>query len=626
MGVSLFARFASPEYRDRHLFTARLRLAIFIGFWILYLYFFWGVLVQMRLITGIVGSSFFLTAVAYFSIIRDRMVFFSILLEIFADLLSITAILHIAGGPYSDFFTVYLFYIFAAGIFYDYLHALFVALACGLVYGGYLLLCQAGVIVPLVLEWGEQIPIDTHSPIYHFFFWAVFALLVVYAVKVSSFFNQKRERQLEGRNKELSALARMSSTIRTTISLDKVLEEILDGLQSGLDMELYLLVLFDWEKKNARLLAPKGHPLVAKVRALVGEKKLGEFTFPLQNEANPALQAILKSQIFYRKNLEELVIGLEPPIDKNLMSQIQQAIGFKRLVGMPLVAERELMGALLGFTGSTYIDEQSVKTLEAFANQAALILEAALLIQKLRKANQDLKEANRVKSEFLATMSHELRTPLTAIIGFSELLLEGVMGPLQQEQEESLREVLNNGATLLDLINNLLDMAKVEAGKMTLEIRPFDCNELLTRIVHTIGSLIQKKNQTLHLELAKEAPPLHADEKKIQQIVLNLLSNAIKFTPEGGKISVTLFFHPRHKRGGEFELTVADTGAGIKPENLDKVFEMFSQGDSTVTRIHGGTGLGLTLAKQLTELHHGKILVESRVGKGTKFTVTLPTK
>lgn len=572
----------------------------------------------MKPVTLTVATSFLLTTLAYYWILKNRFVIASVLLEIICDLVTITAIIYLTEGPYSDFYTIYLFYIFVAGIFYNYVLALFIGVACGIFYAAFLFLCQFGIIPPLIIEWGERIPLESHSPQYHFFMWFLFSILAVYGVKVASYFNQKRERMLEVRNKELSALAQMSSTIRSTISVEKVLDQILDGLQKGLDLDLALLLLFDHEKGCIQVRFPGGHPTVQKIKALFG-KQFAESFFPLDVPENSALQALLAHQIIFRKRLDEVLVGLKPALSKEEVEFLQSTLGFKRLVGVPLVAERELMGALIGFTHHTFIETQTVSTLEAFANQAALILEASVLIQKLKLANEHLKEANRVKSEFLATMSHELRTPLTAIIGFSELLLEGVMGKLSEEQEESLREVLNNGATLLDLINNLLDMAKVEAGKMSLEIQAFDLKDLLKRLTHTISSLTQRKNQKLSLNLPDKAPLIHADEKKVQQILLNLLSNAIKFTPEEGKILVGLKYHDK-----TFELSVTDTGIGIQKENLTKVFDMFSQVDSSVTRKHGGTGLGLSLAKQLVELHRGKIWAESEIGIGTKFVVILP--
>lgn len=639
--IKALKQLSSPEYRDRHLFTARLRLAIFIGFWCLYLYFYHGVLGQLQWVTLIFAASFLLTTTSYFWITRKRFVFLSVVTEVIADLITITTVIYITEGPYSDFFTIYFFYLFVAGVFYNYMLALFIAFGCFIFYGVFLFLCQYGFIPPLLIDWGDQIPTETHSPHYHFFFFAIFALLAVYGVKVSSYFSQKRERMLEARNKELTALANMSSTIRSTISIEKVLEQVLQGLQVGLDLKLSLLILFDREKKVVRCLPPKGHPIV---EALFSELAPGlqKYYLPIDVVENTALQALLHHRLIFRKKLEEVLVGLTPSLSKEKLETLEKIIGFKRIVGVPLVAEEELLGALIGFYPMSYVDEQTVKSLEAFANQAALILEAALLIQRLREANERLQEANRVKSEFLATMSHELRTPLTAIIGFSELLLEGVMGELNEEQKESLQEVLNNGATLLEMINNLLDMAKVEAGKMTLELSSFDLRELLQRLAHTIHSLVQQKKQKMELLLPEKVPPMQGDERKMQQIILNLLSNAIKFTPEEGRITLSLRYHngknwrekvdwsarlPERERyeSGVFELSVEDTGIGIQEERLPIIFEMFSQVDSSTTRNFGGTGLGLALAKQFTEMHHGVIWVESEYGKGTTFTVILPT-
>ena len=171
------------------------------------------------------------------------------------------------------------------------------------------------------------------------------------------------------------------------------------------------------------------------------------------------------------------------------------------------------------------------------------------------------------------------------------------------------------------MINNLLDMAKIEAGKMTLEINPFDMNELLKRLVHTISSLVQRKKHQLKLHLPQQSPLVYADEKKIQQVILNLLSNAIKFTPDGGKIDVSLHYQQRI-----FLLDVEDNGIGIREENRRSIFDMFQQADSSVTRKHGGTGLGLALAKQFVELHGGEIRLKSEYGKGSKFTMVLPER
>ncbi|HPM41706.1 MAG TPA: HAMP domain-containing sensor histidine kinase, partial [bacterium] len=301
------------------------------------------------------------------------------------------------------------------------------------------------------------------------------------------------------------------------------------------------------------------------------------------------------------------------------------------------------LGALIGFSAEPFVEEEQVVTLEAFADQSALSIEAAALIDRLRRLNERLAEANRVKSEFLATMSHELRTPLTAIIGFSELLMEGVMGELTEEQKESLTEVLHNAADLLELINSLLDLTKIESGKMRLDVRNFDLAETLRRVVSTISPLVQRKNQRLVAEIPDGMPPLSGDERKVQQLILNLLANANKFTPEGGSITASVRVFPtwgdicerapwaekvRDRQdelvGGAFEIVVKDDGIGIAPDHLDRIFEMFTQVDGSATRSFGGTGVGLALARKFVEMHSGLIWVESEWGKGARFVVVMP--
>jgi signal transduction histidine kinase len=263
--------------------------------------------------------------------------------------------------------------------------------------------------------------------------------------------------------------------------------------------------------------------------------------------------------------------------------------------------------------------------------------------EELLKSNQELERANRVKSEFLAIMSHELRTPLTAIIGFSELLQEGVMGQLSQEQKEPLKEVVHNAADLLSMINCMLDLTKIESGRMHLDITAFDPAEMLKRVFRTIGPIARQKGVELRIDVPDGIPAMEGDERKIQQTVLNLLTNATKFTPEEGFIALTAsyfrswdeagkkatlerrFEDARRELGqGGVEIVVEDNGIGIPEEYFDRVFDSFYQVDASDTRTYGGIGLGLSLARQFVEMHGGRIWVESESGRGAKFTIVIP--
>jgi two-component system cell cycle sensor histidine kinase PleC len=232
----------------------------------------------------------------------------------------------------------------------------------------------------------------------------------------------------------------------------------------------------------------------------------------------------------------------------------------------------------------------------------------------------ELKRAAQAKSEFLANMSHELRTPLNSINGFSEVLYDETFGPLNEKQKKYVNNVLTSGNHLRLLINQILDMAKVESGKMNLVLSRLPMKNLLNDISLLLADTVYKKKLHMQLEIAVDLPDIEADELKVKEIVYNLLSNAVKFTPEGGKIGMMA-----KKTGSDIEVMVWDTGVGIAVENMNKIFEGFFRVDTPFSRGTEGTGLGLPLSKKLVELHGGKLSVESMgLNKGTTVKFTLP--
>ena len=232
----------------------------------------------------------------------------------------------------------------------------------------------------------------------------------------------------------------------------------------------------------------------------------------------------------------------------------------------------------------------------------------------------ELRHTARVKSEFLANMSHELRTPLNSINGFSEVLFDETFGPLNEKQKKYVNNVLTSGKHLLLLINQILDMAKVEAGKMNLTLSSLTMKSLLNEISLLLADMVSKKKIEMLIEIAEDLPEIEADDLKVKQIIYNLLSNAVKFTPEGGKIGMRA-----KKTDSEIEVVVWDTGIGIAPENMAKIFEGFFRVDTPYSRVTEGTGLGLPLSKKLVELHNGKLSVESEgLNKGASVRFTLP--
>ncbi|MCP4537339.1 MAG: GAF domain-containing protein [Chloroflexi bacterium] len=276
-------------------------------------------------------------------------------------------------------------------------------------------------------------------------------------------------------------------------------------------------------------------------------------------------------------------------------------------------------------------DQQLLNTL---ANNLALLVERARLFEEvetarvelqdraeaLEQANVRLQELDRLKSQFLANMSHELRTPLNSIIGFSEVLIDGLMGEMPLDQKEFVQDIYSSGRHLLTLINDILDLSKIEAGHVTLEPIEFDMAELLVEVQMTISPLIAKKSQVLDANIANDMPPLIADRFRIKQVLLNLLSNANKFTPKEGHITISC-----HLIAPDTMIfSLVDNGIGIKPEDLDIIFEEFRQADGSSARESSGTGLGLTISKRLIEMHGGRIWAESEYEQGTTFNFLLP--
>jgi signal transduction histidine kinase len=242
------------------------------------------------------------------------------------------------------------------------------------------------------------------------------------------------------------------------------------------------------------------------------------------------------------------------------------------------------------------------------------------MTRRLRSARDEAERANRAKSEFLANMSHELRTPLNAIIGFSEMLESGYGGALSERQASYTKDIHDSGQHLLQIINNVLDMSKVEAGQYQLYETAVDLRDVARASISILSGRAREQGLSLELAIDPTLPCVMADERTLRQVLLNLLSNAVKFTPNGGRVTVTGSVQP----SGDLAIHVQDTGIGIAAEALDLVMEPFRQANGSFSREYEGTGLGLTISKNFVELHGGKLAIESEVGVGTTVSVILP--
>jgi len=294
--------------------------------------------------------------------------------------------------------------------------------------------------------------------------------------------------------------------------------------------------------------------------------------------------------------------------------------GFRGLLLAPLQAKNELLGLIcLLYSQNETVVESAVSTLRALCDQVALVVRNIQYNEELAHKNDELTHLDQLKSDFMATMSHELRSPLTSIIGYSDMLLSGMTGELNEKQSAFVNSILKGGESLLNLINDVLDLTKIEAGRLELNRESVDLRAALLGVLPVVKPRAQDKRIRISTFLPTDLPLVSADPGKLNQILLNLLTNGVKYSHENGSVSVEA-----RTTGELVEIWINDAGIGIAKEDQGKVFQRFTQIDSSATRSQGGTGLGLAIVKELVELHGGTIRLQSKLGKGSSFIFTMP--
>jgi signal transduction histidine kinase len=404
----------------------------------------------------------------------------------------------------------------------------------------------------------------------------------------------------------LTALGEVGRAVSSTLDLETVLTTIvtravdLSGLDGGVVSEYDEAA----EEFVQRAVAETGGVLAQALRGLRYRKGEG---------------AIGRTAIT-REPVQVADITVPGAYDSRVRENLIES-GIKAVLALPMIHQDRLIGCL-GVTRKQpgEFPADTIDLLRTFATQSALAIQNARLFQEIADKSRQLEVASQHKSEFLANMSHELRTPLNAIIGFSEVLSDRMFGELNEKQEEYLKDIYASGTHLLSLINDILDLSKIEAGRMELELTDFDLPTALDNALTLVRERAGRRSITLRMSVDEKLGGVRADERKIRQVVLNLLSNAIKFTPEGGRIEVRAA-----PVDGSVEVSVSDTGVGIAPEDQAAVFEEFRQ-VGTADKKAEGTGLGLTLCRKFIELHGGRIWVKSQVGVGSTFTFTIPVR
>jgi len=414
-----------------------------------------------------------------------------------------------------------------------------------------------------------------------------------------------RTQELARSVEELKALGEVSQAVSSTLDLEKVLSSIVRHAVQFSKADAGTIYEFD---EVDQVFVPRiNHGVSEEFIEALRESRLH-----VGDETVIGQAAIKRSpyQIPELKNVPDYPLPF-----------VKQA-GFRAMLALPLLREDRLIGGLVvrRKAGGEF-PPQVLDLLQTFAAQSVLAIHNARLFREIEEKGREIEIANKHKSEFLANMSHELRTPLNAIIGFSEALLEKMFGEINEKQKDYLQDIHSSGQHLLSLINDILDLAKVEAGRMELNLGTFDLPAAIANALTLIRERAMRHGIGLSVEVDSRLGELNADERKLKQILLNLLSNAVKFTPEGGKIKVVA-----RRVDDMVEIAVSDMGIGIALKDQATVFEEFKQVGSDYTRKAEGTGLGLALTRKLVELHGGTIRLESEPGKGSTFTFTLPLK
>jgi signal transduction histidine kinase len=422
--------------------------------------------------------------------------------------------------------------------------------------------------------------------------------------------NVRLFKELEARTAELTrsvekltALGEVSQAVSSTLDLESVLATIvsravqLSGSYSGIVYE-FDEATQSFHARATHQISPKHLETLRATPIRLGEGAVGR-------------AAVIRQPV----EVADIEHGQLAPQTRALL--VREGMG--SLVAVPLVREDRLVGGLVIVRRERgAFSPEGVATLQTFAAQSVLAIQNARLFRELADKSRQLEVASQHKSEFLANMSHELRTPLNAILGFSEVLTERMFGDLNEKQEEYLKDIYASGAHLLSLINDILDLSKIEAGRMELELSDFDLPTAIDNALMLVRERAGRRGIALHQAVDQQLGTIRGDERKIKQVLLNLLSNALKFTPEGGRIDVRAGL-----ADGMAEISVTDTGVGIAPEDQEAVFEEFRQVGTAAQKVEG-TGLGLALSRKFIELHNGRIWVKSQVGVGSAFTFALP--
>ncbi len=465
---------------------------------------------------------------------------------------------------------------------------------------------REGIPIGVIVLWREQIQPFTPRQVELVETFADQAVIAIENVRLFQEL-QTRTHELARSVEELKALGEVSQAVSSTLDLPTVLSTIVARAVQLAETSGGAIYEYDDSRNEFRLQATHGmdEALLQTLQAVPirpGEGALGK-------------AATVRTPVQVPDILDDQ--GLVLPRARPILERS----GYRSLLAVPLLREQRIVGGLVVWrreAGS--FSKEAVNLLQTFATQSVLAIENARLFRQIEEKGRELEMASRHKSQFLANMSHELRTPLNAILGYTELILDNIYGEVSEKVRGVLLRLEKSGRHLLGLINDVLDLSKIEAGQLTLSLSDYSMKEVIQTVFTGVESLATDKKLGLKASVPPDLPLGRGDERRITQVFLNLIGNAIKFT-EAGEIKVQVA-----TADDAFVVSVADTGPGIAPEDQQKIFEEFQQVDSSSTRTKGGTGLGLAIVRRIIRLHGGQIWVESSLGKGSTFWLSLPVR
>ncbi|MER8795355.1 ATP-binding protein [Mesorhizobium sp. M0984] len=415
---------------------------------------------------------------------------------------------------------------------------------------------------------------------------------------------QARTAELARSVGELEALGEVSKAVNSTLDLDTVLQTIVAKAVQLSDTDAGTIYVFSSTRQQFRSRATYG--MGDELIAAISDQAIG------LNDPGIGDAARRRAPV----QVPDLSEGTPSPAQKIVLDA-----GYRGVLVVPLLRPNKIVGALVVRRRNPgEFDQQIVHLMETFAAQSVLAIQNAKLFREIEEKGRELEAASRHKSQFLANMSHELRTPLNSVLGFTELLVDGIYGELPDKAKATVARVQANGRHLLGLINDVLDLSKIEAGQLTLALEDYSVGQIVRSTVTAVEPLARSKGLSLAVTVAENLPLGRGDERRLTQVLLNLAGNAVKFT-ERGAIDILA-----DAVDGHFEIIVRDTGPGIAPTDQALIFDEFQQVDNSSTRQKGGTGLGLAISKRIVEMHGGTISVESVPGSGSTFRMKIPIR